>query len=184
MTKPLDPEVYNKKVLDRLESIDKTVKAIAEHLGVTGRGAPSASNGAARSGGAVADDRDLDGSYGNPTIKYMPREKYWTGQDFTGYKLSETSPEFLDAYAKYLDACAYMASKEDDEKKRKSGEYKAKDASRARGWSKRLRAGHQPTAQAADGGGSDFDEPEGDFGYASGDDDVPFLRPESRWWKP
>lgn len=88
---------------------------------------------------AVASDRDLDGNKGDPTIKYDPKK--WEGKSYAGYRFSETAPEYLDAMATYLSSCAYMAQKDPDEKKRANAKWKALDASRARGWAERLRAG-------------------------------------------
>lgn len=171
------PDEYNRRVLSELVDIKKTLGRIEQKLSAGGGTATGQ-----RSGGAVASDSDLDGNYGDPTIKYMPKEKYWTGADFTGYKLSETSPDFLDAYAKYLDACAYGARKDGDE--RKAG-FKEKDAGRARGWAARLRNGWRPADANARGpaGGSPSGESavpsdynDGAYDSGAGFDDVPFAR--------
>lgn len=167
-----------KKVMSDVAALRKEVAAIARHLGITGASASSnGSSGGARLSveGEVAPDRDLDSSYGNPVIKYMPKPKYWPAdrQDFTSHRFSETTPDFLDAMAKYLDACAYMAGREPDEKSQKSASYKRKDAARARGWAKRLREGWGGAAPAASDGG-DFD-PYGAPQTSEYDDmDVPF----------
>ncbi|WP_437310099.1 hypothetical protein [Sorangium sp. So ce388] len=143
-------------------------------------GAPVNSRGGGD--GAVADDRDLDGDHGDPTIKYDPSARYWSGESFAGYRFSETAPEYLDAMAKYLDACAYMAEKDADEKKRKGAVYKRKDAARARGWAARLRRGWQPSGHAggqANGrgapAGGGYEQYAGAFNNGSDmDDDIPF----------
>lgn len=88
--------------------------------------------------GGVASDSDLDGQYGDPVVKYDLKPKYWDGESFIGKKMSECSPEYLDATAKYYGACAFMARKDGDEKK---AGYKDKDAGRARGWAARIRCG-------------------------------------------
>lgn len=142
----MNADEYNRRVLSTLEAIQKDVTAIKRTL--------AAGNQASGGGGgdfdrnAVADDHDLDGPHGDPSIRFMPKPKYWVGDDFTGYKLSETTPDFLDAYAKYMDACAFMASKDADEKKRSGARFKAKDAARARGHAARMRAnpGARPPA--------------------------------------
>lgn len=137
-------------------------------------GAASPAGGASRGehvGGKVATDRDLDGQYGDPSIRKDPPAKYWEGASYTNYKMSEVQePDYLDALAKYLDACAYMASKDagngvEVEKNTKSAKFKVLDASRARGWAARLRArgAQQPPAQNdwndAQPGGADDDIP-------------------------
>ena len=164
----MNPEAYNQKVLATLEAIQKDVAEIKRTL----PGASTA-NGAG-SLGDVASDRDLDGDRGDPTIKYGLKEKYWIGRDYAGYRFSETEPEFLDAMAKYLDACAYMADKDPDEKKRGAARFKRLDAARARGWAARLRNGWKPPMRATgtDGGGA-FDDP-GPGSVSISDDDIPF----------
>ena len=103
---------------------------------------------------SVASDADIDGTYGDPIIKYGLKDKYWPEQPDAnvGYHLSECSPEYLDAMAKYLGACAYMARNPKDGKaadEKKAG-YKDKDAARARAWAARIRArGPAPRQQHA-----------------------------------
>jgi hypothetical protein len=171
-------EAYNQKVLAALEAIQKDVAFIKSQM--------SASGGAGGGGGGeVADVRDLDGQHGDPTIKYDPKPKYWEGSSYIGYRFSETEPDYLDAQAKYLDACAYMADKDQDEKKRSGARFKRKDAARARGWAARLRSGWTaPTfggggagarpPRAADVGGTDGKGSD-DFGFGDNDADIPFA---------
>lgn len=89
----------------------------------------------------VADDYDLDGKFGDEEIRKMPSAKYWTGLDYTAAKMSETSPDFLEAYARYKDACAYMNEKAADPAKAKYITYDRKSAARARGWALRFKSG-------------------------------------------
>lgn len=114
-------------------------------------------------GGEVADVADLDGKYGDEDLRKMPSAKYWKGVDFTGRKMSETTAEFLDAFAKYKDACAYMNEKSGDAEKAKYIGYDRKSARRARGWAARIRDGKVKPATAS---GGDLLPP--------GDDDIPF----------
>lgn len=112
--------------------------------------------------GEVADDFDLDGKYGDEDIRKDPSKKYWTGDSFVGRKMSECTAEFLDAFAKYKDACAYMNEKSGDVEKAKYIGYDRKSARRARGWAKRLRDGFKaPVAQM-------------DAFPTPGSDDIPF----------
>jgi hypothetical protein len=111
----------------------------------------------------IADDFDLDGQYGNEVIRKSPSARYWAGDDHTGARMSECSAEFLEAYARYKDACAFMAAKEAKTKpeKEKYVGYDKKSAARARGWVKRIKAGTvRPVALRA------VPPP--------GDDDIPF----------
>lgn len=92
----------------------------------------------ASAAGEVADDADLDGQYGNEPIRKMPSTKYWSGDDFVGVRLSDCSPEFLDAFARYKDACAFMNEKKGDPATAKYTDYDRRDARRARGWRQRI----------------------------------------------
>lgn len=103
--------------------------------------AKAAAPAQAASTGAVADAYDLDSQYGDEEIKKMPSQKYWQGDDFSGHRMTETSPEFLDAFARYKDACAYMTEKSGDQAKAKYVGYDRKSAARARGWAQRMRDG-------------------------------------------
>lgn len=94
--------------------------------------------------GAVATDRDLDGKYGDPVLKVVPRD--WTGPSFKNCKLSECPAALLDMAAEMFE---YFAKKADDANERTNGgkpvgDYRRADAARARGWAKRKRAGLCP----------------------------------------
>lgn len=177
----------NAQMFATLSQIQRDVAEIKSALARGGAPASGgASHGPAQNGGgpgggssssadgAIADDRDLDGEHGDVTVKYDPKEKYWSGESFAGYRFSECPPEYLDAMAKYLDACAYMAEKDPDEKRRKGARYKRMDAARARGWARRIRAngGQAPARQAKGGGAPGYCHTE-DVG-AGNLDDLPF----------
>lgn len=108
-----------------------------------------------RSGGssAVATDRDLDSPHGDPLVRFHPRD--WDGPDCKGLRFSQCSADFLDLMAESL---AYFATKADEKGEttaagKSVGDYKRKDAARARGWAARIRSGKvadQPTNGAAD----------------------------------
>lgn len=92
----------------------------------------------------VADDADLDGQYGNPVLKFLP--KRWQGEDFKGRTFSECPPDLLDLLAGTFD---YFAKKADENHEvTSSGKpvapFKRLDAARARGWAKRIREGKVP----------------------------------------
>lgn len=104
----------------------------------------------AKSGGspvaAVASDADLDGQYGDPEVKKDPPR--WGGKPYGGRGLhySQTEPAFLEVLASFKD---WSASKDDelgavDAKGRPKSHWSRKDASLARGWAARLRAGWKP----------------------------------------
>src|SRR5271166_3783073 len=76
--------------------------------------------------GLYATDKEIDGKYGDPQIKFSPRG--WNGKNYVGKKMSETEPAFLDLVA---EANAYSAAHPKDPKYVK---YNLADASRARSW--------------------------------------------------
>lgn len=135
--------------------------------------------------GEVADDADLDSQWGDPGIRYGLKVKYWAEQPdpFIGRRYSECSPEYLDATAKYLDACAYMARKDGEDKK---AGYKERDAARARGWAQRKRNGWVPAATDEEAAGfADGELPP--YSPYTSEDDIPFISNmtvSGRWWQP
>lgn len=78
-----------------------------------------------RATGLFATDADLDGQYGDPSVRLNP--KSWRGPSFIGKRFSQCPPEFLDAMAGYL----------------KYARGNGLDAKRARGWARRKRLGWQ-----------------------------------------
>lgn len=135
-------------VIDTLKGILAGINALVAHFGalrlpVNGNVPPSRP---AYDVPQIATDRDLDSTWGDPIVKAKsPRD--WTGDDMTGCAFSECPPEYLEMVADRLD---YFSETEEDAKKLK---YQRLDASRARGWAKRLRNGWQPpeeeTSEAA-----------------------------------
>lgn len=158
-------------VIDTLKSIDAGIKALCAHFGALTAGqratAQSATSIAGHAIQQIASDRDLDGQYGDPEVRYDPRD--WTGDSFVGCPLSECSPEYLDVLAESLDSYAEWADGEGKTTSRGKpvGPYKRKDASRARGWAKRLRAGWKPPVREDEAFPSDAAAP-------LTDDDIPF----------
>jgi len=82
---------------------------------------------------------DLTDKFADVEVRKMPPPKYWSGEDFTGKRLSQTSADFCEAFAKYRDACAYMNEKEGNPEKAKYVGYDRRDAKRARAWAEKLR---------------------------------------------
>lgn len=121
----------------RLEDLEREVAELKRIVGAIG---------AVFTGGGqeVADDDELDSKFGDPIIKKDPTERFWKGSGFVGKHLSECSPEYLDALAKYKDVCAKLKEKDGSEAKKKYAAYDRADAARARGWARRLRAGWTP----------------------------------------
>jgi hypothetical protein len=107
----------------------------------------------------VATDRDLDGKYGDPVLKFMPRD--WTGPSFKGYHLSECPADLLDMVAETFEYFASQSERDDErtDKGKPVADYKRQDAARARGWAKRIRDGRHtpPAAQEPGAGDSEWD---------------------------
>lgn len=140
---PIDPRVES---INLLRSIDTTLKALLLVTSQARNDAPSGSSA------AVASDADLDGQYGDPEVRAKdPRD--WSGPPMKGRHFSECPADYLDLIAERFD---YFAGQETDAKK---AGYNRKDAARARGWAKRIRAGRVPQAasQSVEAGfGEDF----------------------------
>lgn len=113
-----------------LRSIDHSLKSLAQRA-------------AAKAPKAIADDRDLDSQYGNPQVRFDPRD--WSGSRCKGKRMSECPPEFLDMYADAKEFFGQKAEKEGKvtDKNKPVAPYEYKDAARARGWAKRIREGKQ-----------------------------------------
>ena len=123
------------EALDVLRSIDSTLKAMLALMQQREVRAKTAV------GPTVASDRDLDGKYGDPAVKFNPRD--WTGPSMKQRHLSECPPEFLDMLAETFDYFARKADETDErtDKGKKVSDFKRQDAARARGWAKRMREG-------------------------------------------
>jgi len=141
---PTDDMPFEESMIWLLKSIDVSMKDL---VNAANRRAKQAT---AAAGGDVADDRELDSKFGDRVVKSLPSR--WTGsQSFKGKKMSECPPDLLDMLASRFD---FFAAKNDKEgAKADNGEpkstYDRKDAARARGWAKRIRAGWKPTAATA-----------------------------------
>lgn len=148
------------EAIEILRSIDDGIKALLAMVRPLVAAAPK----------PVASDRDLDSTYGNPEVRFMPRD--WTGPAYVGRRFSECPPDMLDMLASTFD---YFAGKDEAENKttakgKPSAPFKRADAARARGWAARLRGGWQtpPAASTGTNGhawASGADEPDHDPGF-------------------
>jgi len=143
---------FETDVIARLERIEKALNT------------KTAKANAEASKGEIANDVDLDGKFGNEPIKRDPSKKYWDGDSFVGKFMNECTAEYLDAMAKYKDACAFMNEKEGNPEKAKYAGYDRRSASRARGWAKRIREGFRAPVSTSD----DL------FSDGASDPDIPF----------
>lgn len=152
------PKATAQDVLATLQSIDSGIKALVAHFGA-GRpqGATQQPSGMMPVP-TVASERDLESQYGNPEVKAKdPRD--WTGETQKGKRFSECPPEYLDMVASRLDYFASQHEGSQDAEEQKKRRYNLIDASRARGWAARLRAGWTPPVEAAFGTEAPADAP-------------------------
>lgn len=100
-------------------------------------------------GKPVADDRELDSQYGDPVVKFKPRD--WTGDSCVGLRMSQCPAPFLDMLAEAFDYFGDQAEakNEQTDSGKPVAPYKRKDAARARGWAKRVREGRVATTPDA-----------------------------------
>lgn len=126
----------------------------------------------------VATDRDLDGKYGDPVLKFMPRD--WMGESYKDRHFSECPAGLLDMVAETFD---YFAGQAEAKNELYNGKpvapYKRMDAARARGWAVRVRSGRVPPRQANGNGHDDWTHPEpaprtSEPQATDGFDDIPF----------
>lgn len=126
------------EAVDLLRSIDSTLKAL---LALTQQRTAQMRATAPK---PVASDRELDSKYGDPKVKFMPRD--WSGPSFVGRLMSECPAELLDLLAETFDYFGDKAERENEmtDKGKPVAAYKRQDAARARGWAKRVRDGKVP----------------------------------------
>lgn len=138
---------FETTALSLLRSIDASLKQI---LALRQTSAPK----------GLASDRDLDGKYGNPIVKFQPRD--WAGEDCKGRRMSDCPPAFLDVLAETFDYFAKKAEESGEltDRGKPVADYKKADAARARGWAKRIRDGKVPAAASTGADGSEWDSGE------------------------
>jgi len=134
--------------------------------------------------GLFASDSDLDSQYGDEQIRFSP--KSFRGPDYTGKRMSQCSPEFLEALA---EAMTYAANNpKPDKLKYVAGNRRS--AARARTHARRIRSGVVPPPPEARALAGETEWPDGpppqapsfeapafeapNFGeYSDADEDVP-----------
>lgn len=133
------------EAIELLRSIDATLKALVDIV------QPLIMQARAAQPKVIASDRDLDGKWGDPVLKFNPRD--WTGPSFKNRRLSECPPALLDMVAETFEYFARQsdANNERTDAGKRVSDYKRADAARARGWAKRIREGkhrqrHEPIA--------------------------------------
>jgi hypothetical protein len=163
----------------RLAALEARLAAVESRLA---NGGGSASGG---SGNTVADDRTLDGQWGD-TIVIKTDPKRWVdrgGDSFVGCRMSECPSDYLEELASLFDWQADQDEKKGKTYKNKKGEMvptaplKRSDAAKARGWAKRNKGRtanpQQPLPQSTTNGTGDS------FNYganasAADDSEIPF----------
>jgi hypothetical protein len=131
------------EMLSLLQNIATRLERVEQRLAstevVNSGGGGMAIQGVVASGeNMIADDADLDSTWGNPEIKRDPPR--WSGPSFVGAKYSDTTPEYLENLASFLDWKARESDKKNEmaNNGKPRSVYLRKDAARARGWRKRL----------------------------------------------
>jgi hypothetical protein len=117
----------------------------------------------------AASDRELDSSFGNPKIKFNPKQ--WHGAGYKGALMSECEPEFLDIYA---EALLYSADHPKPDADPKYADWNRKDAARAAGWGKRLRSTPSPPLRQAPRAAPRTPAPQDGEDIPLSHEDVPF----------
>jgi hypothetical protein len=134
--------VSDAEILAQLKSIDQSLRTLV--VIAQKKAEARVTQAASKPGPAVASDRDLDGQYGDPEVKFTPRD--WTGAPCKGLHMSQCEADCLEMLAEAFDYFAQKA--EENHEETASGkpvaQYKRMDAARARGWAKRVREGHVP----------------------------------------
>lgn len=149
------------EAVDLLKSIDGSLKALL----AIARSRVSAEP-------EVASDRDLDSRFGDPELRFVPRD--WTGADFKGLHFSQCPAELLDMVAETFDYFARKAEETNEltDKGKPVAQYKRLDAARARGWAKRVREGKgRPVAETQPAGEEHWADA---GGFEATDSDIPF----------
>jgi hypothetical protein len=147
------------EVLTVLQSIDATLKTLVS------LSQQRITEARAAKPKPVATDRDLDSRYGDPILKFMPRN--WTGDSFKECHFSACPPDLLDMVAESYDWFASQAEAKHEvtDKGKPVADYKRQDAARARGWAKRMRDGtHKPPLVTGSRNGDSSDQ-WGDGGF-------------------
>jgi hypothetical protein len=96
-----DLEVFRAEVATLRTTVEKTLRGVTLlvlHLGAL----PKAAGPSASTPGRIAPDSEIDDlEWGDKEIRKDPPR--WKGEAFKGRKWSETTPEYLDAMANFLD---------------------------------------------------------------------------------
>ena len=148
------------KLEARVSELEKVIAGLRSVFGGAGAGNPLM-------GIEPADEEECRGKFGDFVVRKSPTERYWSGESFAGWKMSECTIPMLEAFAKYKAVCAKMNDK--DPAKAKYAEYDRRDASRALGWKVLIETGkHVPAKRSAP---TSFAEPSfGGSGGSFGDD--------------
>ena len=157
------------EAIDLLTSIDRTLKILV------GLVSPLVQQAKAAAPKSVASDRDLDSKYGDPLLKFQPRD--WAGPSFKGRPFSACPPDLLEMVAETLDYFAGQAEAKNEltNTGKPVAPYKRADAARARGWAKRIREGRAPGPRADEAPSGVQSVPSGWTAEGSfADDDIPF----------
>ena len=142
---------------ERAADLDRLIRETHAMVGEMNRRLASmGSAGTSAPGVGAAPDHELDSDYANFVVDKMPQR--WTGEDFTGSRLSETNAEFCRAVAGLK---TWKGNKEKAEGKtytkkgtnevKQSCEFSFKQAAWALGWAARFDNGYvAPTRESGE----------------------------------
>ncbi len=131
------------------------------HDRADGASAPASGSPRVHAGSGLpdpADDADLDGQYGNPTVHRDPPR--WTGQSYAGVPFGDCPSDYLRDLAGFLAWKAREAEKKNEVTKNGKPRHTfiLNDAARALGWAlrneRKARPGGRPGASGVTGRGS------------------------------
>jgi hypothetical protein len=154
----------------------RVLKALVAFVQGAARGtaptAPATSgNGSAK---PAASDDDLNGRYGDPSVRKDP--KRWAGASCVGLNYSACPSDYLLLLAEYLEWGADKDAAKPEPPKHANGtlyfEYARKDARLARGWARRNEG--KPARAAAPANGAGVDDPYASRDEVVAEDEIPF----------
>jgi len=159
--RPSDPMPSNDA--DPTLALIARIRADLDTLEAQLTGQPVQRTGASKGLPTPADDADLDGQYGNPTVRKDPPR--WTGSSFVGATFSDCPADYLKDLAGFLAWCADKSDEKNEmanNGKPRSG-YLRKDAARALGWAQRNERKAAPRPKAKPTSLNDPDDSEVPF---------------------
>ncbi len=143
--------------IEKIKALEATLAKHEKRLDAMADARVKATPGRQVPGGAVADDADLDGPYGDPEVKRDPPK--WTGDSFAGQRCSACPSDYLRSLAGFWDWKAGKTEEEGDPDRQKYVKWDRLNAARARGWAARNEGKRKGDPPAAEPDGEDYGDP-------------------------